>query len=76
MQTQVDLDGRGGSLVVEGMHSEDILQLQEVHVWAERHLPHAVGVKVELVVRNLHKMLKIKVLKQMFGTTGARSVSN
>lgn len=57
VEAKVDLDGCDCSLVVEGMHPEHILQLQEVHVGAQRHLPHAVGVKIKLVICDLHKML-------------------
>lgn len=57
VEAQVDLDGCDGGFVVEGVHAEDVLQLQEVHVGAQRHLPHAVGVEIKLVVRDLHKML-------------------
>ena len=39
------------------MLSQDVLQLQQVYVGAQRHLPHAVGVEVELVICDLHKML-------------------
>ena len=34
VEAQVDLDGADGSLVVEGMHPEHVLQLQKVHVGA------------------------------------------
>lgn len=57
MEAQVDLNGIGGCLVVKRMHSEHILQLQQVHVGAKRHLSHAVGVEIKLVVCDLHKML-------------------
>lgn len=57
METQVHLDGCDGGLVVERVHAENVLQLQQVHVRAQRHLPHAVGVEIKLVVRDLHKML-------------------
>ena len=58
VEAQVDLDRCDGSLVVEGMHPENVLQLQQVHVGAQRHLPHAVGVEIKLVICDLHKMLK------------------
>ena len=57
MQGQVDLDGGPSSFIVEGMLSQDVLQLQQVHVGTQRHLPHAVGVEVKLVICDLHKML-------------------
>lgn len=57
MEGQVDLDGSPSSFVVEWMLPQDVLQLQQVHVGAQRHLPHAVGVEVKLVVCNLHKVL-------------------
>lgn len=57
MQGQVDLDGSPSSFVVERMLPQDILQLQQVHVGAQRHLPHAVSVEVKLVVCDLHKVL-------------------
>lgn len=57
VQGQVDLDGGSSSFVVEWMLPQDVLQLQQVHVGAQRHLPHAVGVEVKLVVCDLHKML-------------------
>lgn len=57
MQGQVHLDGGSSSFIVEGMLSQDVLQLQQVYVGAQRHLPHAVGVEVKLVICDLNKML-------------------
>lgn len=60
MQTQVDLDGGSSSLVVKRVLPQDILQLQQVHIRAQCHLPHTVGVKVELIVCDLYKVLMDK----------------
>ena len=57
VQQQVDLDGAASGLVVERVLPQHVLQLQQVHVGAQRHLPHAVGVEVKLVICDLHKML-------------------
>ena len=57
MQAEVDVDGGACCLVVKGVHAQDILQIQQVNVGAQRHLPHAVGVEVKLVVRDFYKML-------------------
>lgn len=59
VEGQVDLDGGSSGFVVEWMLPQDVLQLQQVHVGAQRHLPHAVRVKVKLVVCDLHKVLMV-----------------
>lgn len=70
MQVQVDLDGGSSSFVVERMLPQDVLQLQQVHIGTQRHLPHTVGVEVKLVVCDLHKMLMEKVGRDEYTLSG------
>lgn len=58
MQVEVDLDGGVRGFEIERVHTQHILQLQKVHVGAQRHLPHAVRMEVKLVVSYLYKMLQ------------------
>lgn len=69
MQGQVDLDGCSSGFVVEWMLPQDVLQLQQVHIGSQCHLPHAVGVEVKLIICDLHKMLLER------GSRGERSYS-
>ena len=56
--SQVDLYTQAGSVPVELIATEHILQSQEFHVGAEGHLPHAVRVEVELVLYDLGEVLR------------------
>ena len=57
MEGQIDLDGGPSRFVIKWMLPQYILQFKQVHIGAQRHLPHAVGVKVELVICDLNKVL-------------------
>lgn len=53
-----DLDGDPGSLEVEGVVPESVLEAEEADVGAEGHLPDAVGVEVELVLLDVREVLQ------------------
>ena len=53
VEVQQGLDSDGGTLLVEPVGAELVLQAEQAHVGLEGHLPHAVSVKVELILDNL-----------------------
>lgn len=57
MKAEVDLDGCTCCLEVKRMHTQHVLQIEQIDVRTQSHLPHTVCVEVELVIRYLHKML-------------------
>ena len=60
VKPEIDVDRAVGSLLVEPVRPQNVLQPEQVHVWAESHLSHAVRVEVELILNDLAKVLKCK----------------
>lgn len=65
VETEVDLDGGLCGFKVEGVHAQHVLQLEQSHVRAQGHLPHAVRVEVKLVVCYLDKVLRTEGGEEM-----------
>ena len=63
MKTDVNFNGTLGSLEIERGSTKAVLQLQQVNVRPERHLPEAVRMKVELVLKDLGEVLQSQNLK-------------
>ena len=60
VQPQVHRDGDIGRARVEPVRAQHVLQAQQVHVGAQRHLAHAVRVEVELVLDYLGEVLRLE----------------
>lgn len=57
VEAQVHAHGHAHAAEVEGVRAQHVLQPQQPHVRAQRHLAHAVRVEVELVLHYLREVL-------------------